>query len=274
MRRIGSEAAKAAQFSDLRVGDTVSFHGSPYVIIKHLSTTANSPAKCLIRASTETDAAAFVAKYADLYRMADQRPELSLKAIVHNNVHEVGALAFYTVDHPSDSNDTIVYAGVIESATADGYTIHRCRQAQKDEKRFTRLYAHPNGAHKPHVKTPLKKTGAVAIIDEVPRVDVFLSGPYSNTGRTDDATLRSVRAAGCSVVYEDELNASPTIAMPTLNAYTPPLPPHLAQPKAHKRCRTIHNLQSRWTLVPPWLNKWIPTMFVLVVGTTTDWLTC
>jgi hypothetical protein len=106
------------------------------------------------------------------------------------------------------------------SVTTDKYTIHRCRQAQKDEKRFTRLYAHPNGSHKPHVKIPQKKTGAVAIIDEVPRADVFLSGPYSNTGRTDDATLRSVRAAGCSVVYEDEPNDSPAIAMPTLCALT------------------------------------------------------
>jgi hypothetical protein len=196
--RLGTTSKKASQSSDLREGDTVSFHGYAHTIVSFLASPPSGHAKCLIcREGQDSDNHAFVAKFSDLYRMADPRPELNITSILDKSKPAIGSLVFYL------SGTNLVHSGIVLAHDPATTTIevHQCAQAPKQDKQFMPTYMYPDGSIRRHTKAPITTrnitakpiTNLIELSSVVARADISTAFFISN-----DA-MSAIRAAGVTM---------------------------------------------------------------------------
>jgi site-specific DNA-cytosine methylase len=225
LQRLTSASSKATQSTDLRVGDVVSFHGRRHILQDFLASPPSAPAKCLVCRENHNGSheESFVAKFTDLYRIADPRPELTVKHIIDPITPDAGDLVFYrSVTSPGD-----VLAGVVTALHNEVVTIHECIQAEKQDKSFLPAYLYSNGTVQRHRKQPKargKTPAPTPLTETVPLEALILKGTLSPKFNTDEDTLSAARAAGIMLDLPPELkhDENPKLAMSAIHTAKPP----------------------------------------------------
>ena len=179
---------------DLKPGDSVSYDGSPYVLLDVKVSTPTSPAKVVIRDATHEGVRTRTVKYSDLRPLASHRP-------VHMHSDKAGwgtwAVAFDVGDFVffSMPDSPKVEAGIVLAVSHDGFvSIHDHRQAPALKRRFVPLYY--NSDTKTYEQRTVTYDHHTPATSRVPTTSVHVSGRISHTYMIEQRMLDSLRSLG------------------------------------------------------------------------------